>query len=65
MKLREYIKNNNFTIESFSDLCNVSYTTFIKWVYDKRIPSKNYMKIIYKKTNGEVTPNDFYNIYEK
>ena len=44
MKLREYIKNNNFTIESFSDLCNVSYTTFIKWVYDKRIPSKNYMK---------------------
>lgn len=65
MKLREYIKNNNFTIESFSDLCNVSYTTFIKWVYAKRIPSKNYMKIIYKKTNGEVTPNDFYNIDEK
>ena len=65
MKLREYIKNNNFTIESFSDLCNVSYTTFIKWVYAKRIPSKNYMRIIYRKTNGKVSPNDFYDLEDK
>lgn len=65
MKLKEYIKNNNFTLESFSDLCDVSYSTIIKWVYAKRIPSRNYMITIYKRTNGEVTPNDFYNINEK
>lgn len=65
MKLKEYIKNNNFTLESFSGLCDVSYSTFIKWVYAKRIPSRNYMIIIYRKTNGKVSPNDFYDLEDK
>tara|TARA_B100001059_G_scaffold185013_1_gene186700 strand:- start:715 stop:912 length:198 start_codon:yes stop_codon:yes gene_type:complete len=65
MKLKEYIKSNGFTLESFSDLCGISYTTFIKWAYAKRIPSRSYMRIIYRKTNGKVSPNDFYDLEDK
>ena len=65
MKLRKYIKSNNLTLESFSFKSGCSYTTLLKWVYGSRIPSKNYMQIIYKKTNGEVAPNDFYDLNEE
>lgn len=65
MKLRKYIKSNNLTLESFSVKSSFSYTALLKWVYGSRIPSKKYMQIIYKKTNGEVTPNDFYDLNEE
>ena len=62
MKLKEYIETNHLTIESMSEICGISYTTFVKWAYEKRIPSKNYMQQIYKVTKGNVSANDFYDL---
>ncbi len=65
MKLKEYIRDNCLTIESMSEACDINYTTFVKWAYEKRIPSKNYMRKIYKVTKGKVSPNDFYDLEDK
>lgn len=62
MKIKEYLKKHNMTTEAFSIKADTSYTTCVKWIYQSRIPSKNYMKKIYQITGGKVSANDFYDL---
>jgi predicted transcriptional regulator len=62
MKLKQFLKNKKITIEKFSVVADIPYTTICKYVHGKRKPSEAYMNKIYRITNGNVSPNDFYNL---
>lgn len=62
MKLKQFLKNKKITIEKFSVVADIPYTTICKYVYGKRKPSDSYMIRIYRVTKGKVSPNDFYNL---
>jgi len=68
MKLKEYLKFEKHTQKSFINLIEMAtgnkipQSTLAKWITGVRIPRKNDMIIIYKVTEGEVQPNDFYEI---
>ena len=68
MKLKDYLKENQFTQKTFllhikenKDI-EISPSTFAKWVRNIRIPRKDEAKTIYEITNGAVEPNDFYDL---
>jgi hypothetical protein len=44
MTLKEYLDNHKI----------------MRYIRGTRIPNKEIMKVIFNKTNGKVTPNDFY-----
>lgn len=70
MQLREYLEKENLTQMKFIDLCEMATGKYIpqgtlaKWILGVRIPRKNEMEMIYMITDGEVQPNDFYNLEE-
>ena len=70
MQLREYLAKENLTQMKFIDLCEMATGKYIpqgtlaKWILGVRIPRKNEMEMIYMITDGEVQPNDFYNLEE-
>ena len=67
MELKDYLKTNKITQTKFvetlaeKDLI-ITQGAINKWVNGDRIPRKKEMSIIYKSTNGQVTPNDFYKL---
>jgi|TARA_R100000149_G_scaffold21073_1_gene8054 hypothetical protein len=69
MKLNAYLKENNLTQKEFLQNTHqnfdtrFSYHALVKWCSGKRIPRPEEMSIIYKATNGVVTPNDFYSLH--
>jgi transcriptional regulator with XRE-family HTH domain len=65
MKLLEYRKKENKTQKEMAELLGISLDVYNSWEYGKRIPTRNNMKNIVEKTNGEVTANDFYDVGEK
>lgn len=60
MTLKEYLRTFSITVAAFSKETEIREGTITKYVYGKRIPSLNYMKIINKHTKGAVSANDFY-----
>lgn len=68
MQLKEYLKFENHTQNSFINLIEMAtgnkipQSTLAKWITGVRIPRKNDMIILYKITDGAVQPNDFYRI---
>ena len=62
MQLKGYLSDNKITVRQFSVMSDIPEDTLHKYIYKVRIPNKQNMKIIYQKTNGEVTPNDFYEV---
>lgn len=60
MKLLEYRKKENKTQKEMAELLGVSLIVYCSWEYGLRYPTRNNMKNIVIKTNGEVQPNDFY-----
>jgi transcriptional regulator with XRE-family HTH domain len=70
MQLREYLERENLTQHQFIDLCEmatgiyVPQGTLAKWILGVRIPRKKQMEMIYKITEGQVVPNDFYTLEE-
>lgn len=70
MQLREYLEKENLTQMKFIDLCEMATGKYIpqgtlaKWILGVRIPRKNEMEMIYMITDGEVQPNDFYDLEE-
>lgn len=54
----------------FIDLCEMAtgkiipQGTLAKWILGVRIPRKSEMEMLYMITDGEVQPNDFYNLEE-
>ncbi len=65
MKLNEYLKFNKITQLSFLQASKelggeFSIHAVSKWCQGQRIPRQDEMYIIYRLTDGQVTPNDFY-----
>ena len=67
MELKDYLKTNKITQTKFVEALAgkgliITQGAINKWVNGDRIPRKKEMSIIYKSTNGQVTPNDFYKL---
>ena len=70
MKLGTWLKDNNHTHNTFVNYAyekgaSFSIHALAKWCRGVRIPRKEEMQIIYDLTDGNVTPNDFYNLKPK
>jgi len=70
MRLTEYLKANKITQQNFLQCAidvggEFSIHAVSKWCQGQRIPRQDEMYIIYRLTDGQVTPNDFYNLPEK
>ena len=68
MQLKEYLKNEQLTQMQFIDICEMAtgktipQGTLAKWILGVRIPRKPEMEMIHSVTDGQVEPNDFYNL---
>ena len=66
MTLKEYLQENNLSQHKFlADLKSltgeeIKQATLARYVLGQRIPKKSQMRLIYKATDGSVSPNDFY-----
>ena len=59
MRLKEFIKQNNLTIDAFASMGGFSRGAVLKWVSGDRFPRPLTLKKIKAITQGAVTPNDF------
>lgn len=62
MTLDQYLKSNGLTQSAFAALIGVDQTTIHRMLASGQIPSKPTMIKIVEKTNGAVTPNDFFEV---
>lgn len=61
-KLSEYLENNGLTQSEFASLIGVKQATVSRYLAGESIPEPEIMSKIFKKTKGEITPNDFYGV---
>ena len=62
MKLQDYRKQRNKTQEQVAEELGVAQSNIASWENGIRIPTKENMQKIIAYTNGEVQPNDFYEV---
>lgn len=63
MKLATYMKNNGIDDDAMASIIgDCSASGVRKWKYGERIPERSTMQRIFEATNGEVAPNDFYDV---
>jgi transcriptional regulator with XRE-family HTH domain len=63
MKFKEYIKKNKISVPKMCKELGIDYVTMNSYRYNDAIPRRENMQKIYKATNKEVKPNDFYGLY--
>jgi len=66
MRLNAWLKQNSLTQQMFLEIsrghgAEFTMSALNKWCSGSRIPRSQEMAIIYKVTDGQVQPNDFYN----
>lgn len=62
MQLTQWLEKENKTVADMArDLC-LAHPVVLRWSNGSRIPSKENMQKIIVYTNGEVQPNDFYEV---
>lgn len=59
MNLKEYLKANEITSETFAKSLGFSHGGVLKWITGERFPRPRVLAKIEKETNGQVTANDF------
>lgn len=65
MTLKQWRERNGISQEAAARLFGVRNATVVsKWEIGRQLPRKQYMRAIYLKTGGMVTPNDFYDLPE-
>ena len=64
MKFSEYLSKNNIKQEEAAKALEVSQPTVSRWLQGDFIPERDAMQRIIIYTNGEVKPNDFYDVKE-
>lgn len=62
MQLAEYLEKNKQRISTLARALGVRHCVARWWVVGAAIPSKENMQKIFAYTDGQVEPNDFYNI---
>ena len=60
MILKEYLKLNKISNKEFANTIGISPVSLSRYINGERIPEKDIFLKIFKKTNGFVSPNDFY-----
>ena len=60
MRLKEYLKLNKISNKEFANTLGISPVSLSRYINGERIPEKDIFFKIFKKTNGFVSPNDFY-----
>ncbi|MGB1918589.1 MAG: helix-turn-helix transcriptional regulator [Candidatus Puniceispirillales bacterium] len=62
MKLSNWLKKSNITVKQFAHDVDVSPSLVSRYAAGKYIPTRKTMMKIVEVTNGNVTPNDFFDI---
>ena len=62
MRLQEYLGASNVSEAEFGKLLGVSQVAVHRYVTGQRIPAREIMTKIISATDGNVLPNDFYNL---
>lgn len=62
MTLDQYLADNGLTETAFASLVDVDQSTVHRLRAKGQIPSKDLMALIFEKTGGQVTANDFFGI---
>lgn len=62
MRLDRYIDTHGFTRQQFADAIGCEQPTVSRFITGARMPNPDLMRKIADVTNGEVTPNDFFEI---
>ena len=60
MRLKEYLKFNKISNKEFANTLGISPVSLSRYINGERIPEKDIFLKIFQKTNGFVSPNDFY-----
>lgn len=60
--MRTYLAERDISAKAFGDRVGASERAVIKWMRDERVPGRQFMAAIVRETNGEVTPNDFFDV---
>lgn len=61
MTLEAYLKKHGITHKQFAETIGCEQPTVSRFI-NGRIPSPELMRVISERTNGAVTPNDFFGI---
>jgi predicted transcriptional regulator len=59
MKIAEYLKNNNISVNQFAESVGVDRQNVYKWIKGT-VPRKSVIQKIVEVTNGNVNIGDFY-----
>jgi predicted transcriptional regulator len=62
MKLNTYMQSNNISKTVMASLLDVAEASVYRYLNGQRIPEKPVMRRLFKITNGQVVPNDFYDL---
>ena len=62
MKLISFLRLNKLSDLAFAESLGVSRAGVRKWMYGQRVPRADEMLKIIAATNGDVMPNDFFDV---
>jgi hypothetical protein len=63
MKIGDYLHQNNIPVIAFAKRVKKSRQTVYEWIWGEKRPiDDETYALIFKETDGQVTPNDFYNV---
>ena len=62
MNLRDYLDTGPDKVSSLAEKVGVCRQTIHKWVTGQRMPRPSQISAIFGATNGQVTPNDFFDL---
>jgi DNA-binding transcriptional regulator YdaS (Cro superfamily) len=62
MTLHKWAEIHQLGLRAVAQLLGVDRSLAHKWLAGETIPSAQNMRSIYRKTDGEVEPNDFYDL---
>ena len=65
MKLKKYLTTNKMTYSDMAEKLGLSISSVHHFCVGKRIPCRKTMRKIYKVTDKQVEPNDFYDLKQE
>ena len=63
MKLSEYLHHNNLSLGELAKRCGTSASTILRMKEAKVAPSKRVAEALWRATDGQVTPNDLFELH--
>jgi len=60
LHIEKFLKKSGQSYREFASKVAVTPTSVFRYIKGTRLPDKETLKRIYKETEGQVTPNDFF-----